>query len=201
VGFRERRKREQENIRQTILEAAEELLVTEGYEGISMRKIAEKIEYSATTIYLYFRDKQELFGYLMERYFAKLDRALAAVSDERDDPITAMKKSIRAYVECGLSNPNYYKTGFITPPEVQKETYLVEGAPGTEIYLSHRALVERCIRLGLFRPMDADLAAQIIWTMNHGIVSLLISNPNFPWVDREQLITQDIESTIEAFRA
>jgi AcrR family transcriptional regulator len=200
MGIKERKEREKENLKQIIIETAHEMLVQEGFENISMRKIAKKIEYSPTTIYLYFKDKRELFGCLMEQFFSKLQVALAAVQDEQDDPITAMKKGIRAYIDCGLQNPNYYKLGFMINPALDKGDYLKSGVPGTNIYLGHRALVEKCIRQGLFRPMDVDLAVQVIWTMNHGITSLLISNPNFPWMDREKLITQDIESTIDAFK-
>ncbi|HBE79697.1 MAG TPA: hypothetical protein DDW65_18260 [Firmicutes bacterium] len=147
------------------------------------------------------KDKRELFGYLMAQYFTKLQGVLAEVYDEKDDPITAMKKGIRAYIDCGLQNPNYYKLGFMINPDLNKGDYLKNGVPGTNVYLGHRALVEKCIRQGCFRSMDVDLATQIIWTMNHGITSLLLSNPNFPWIDREKLITQDILSTIDAFKA
>jgi AcrR family transcriptional regulator len=201
MGITERKKRARENLKQIILEAAQEMLIQEGFENISMRKIAEKIEYSPTTIYLYFKDKRELFGYLMAQYFTKLQGVLAEVYDEKDDPITAMKKGIRAYIDCGLQNPNYYKLGFMINPDIDKGDYLKNGVPGTNVYLGHRALVEKCIRQGCFRSMDVDIATQVIWTMNHGITSLLISNPNFPWIDREKLITQDIESTIDAFKA
>jgi AcrR family transcriptional regulator len=201
MGIKERKERQKENIKQTILEAAQEMLVEEGFENISMRKIAEKIEYSPTTIYLYFKDKQELFGYLMEQYFMELKKALDAAYDKQDDPITSIKKGIRAYIDCGLKNPNYYKLGFMMNPALDKEDYLKNGVAGTDVFMGLRTSVEKSIQQGLFRPMDVDLVTQIVWTMNHGITSLLISNPNFPWVDKEKLIAQDIESTIAAFRA
>lgn len=201
MGIKERKKREKMNLKQIIIETAQEILVQEGFENISIRKIAEKIEYSPTTIYLYFKDKRELSGYLMEHYFTKLKETVAKIYNEQDDPITAMKKGLRAYIDCGLENPNYYKLGFMITPCVNGEEYLVSGVPGSDLYLSHRELVEKCIREGFFKPMDVDLAAQVIWMMNHGITSLLISNPNFPWVDREKLIVQEIESIIEAFKA
>ena len=61
MGVKERREREKESLRQDILDVAREMFATEGYESVSMRKIADKIEYSPTTIYLYFKDKNELF--------------------------------------------------------------------------------------------------------------------------------------------
>ncbi|HEX3044930.1 MAG TPA: TetR/AcrR family transcriptional regulator [Bacillota bacterium] len=201
MGVKERKEREKESLRQAILEVAHEMLVKQGFENISMRKIAEKIEYSPTTIYLYFKDKNDLFGLLMEQYYTKLNQALKQVYDQQDDPVTSMKKGMRVYIECGLENPHYYKLGFMINPEIIKENYLVEGQPGTEAFFSLRRSVKQCIEAGIFRPMDPDLAAQVIWTMNHGITSLLISNPNFPWVDKKLLITESIERTVAGFLA
>ena len=201
MGLKERKERSKENLRQIILNTAQEMFVQEGFGNVSMRKIADKIEYSPTTIYLYFKDKREIFSVLMAQYFTKLQQALDSVYSEKDDLITAMRKGMRTYIKCGLENPNYYKLGFMCTPELSRDAYLNDGVPGTDVFLGHRTLVEKCIREGLFRQMDVDLAAQVIWTMNHGIISLLISNPNFPWVDRELLIDQSIESTIAGFLA
>jgi AcrR family transcriptional regulator len=199
MGIKERHQREKENLRQTILAAAHEMLVQEGYENISMRKLADKIEYSPTTIYLYFKDKRDLVDALMTEFFTRLKVAHAAVYNEKDDPLTRLKKDIRAYITCALANPNYYRLAFMITPSFRKEDYLKPGTPGTDLYLGLRTLVEQCIRKRLFRPVDVDLATQIIWTMNHGITSLLISNPNFPWVNQEKLITEDIARTLAAF--
>ncbi len=199
MGIKERRERERENLRQAILDAAGELFVKEGFENVSVRKIAKKIEYSATTIYIYFKDKSEIFDCLLEDYFTKFDQALAAVYDEHDDPITMMKRGMKVYIECGLKNPNYYRLAFMGNLEISKENYLRDGIPGTKTFFGHRTAVEECIRQGLFRQLDVDLVTQVLWSMNHGITSLLISNPNFPWVDREQLINQSIESTLAGF--
>jgi len=201
MGVKERKQRNKENLRQAILDAAEEMFVKEGFENVSMRKIAEKIEYSPTTIYLYFKDKHDLFLHLLEEYFSKLLQALNSVYNEHDDLITSMKKGMRVYIESGLKNPNHYRLAFLSTPEIKTEKYLVDGLIGTEIFLGLRKSVEECIRQGLFRQMDVDLATQVLWTMNHGITSLLITNPNFPWVDKERLIEQAIESAIESFKA
>jgi AcrR family transcriptional regulator len=72
MGVKERREREKSEIRDKILDAARELFITEGYDGVSMRKVAEKIEYSPTAIYLHFADKQELFHELCHEDFARL---------------------------------------------------------------------------------------------------------------------------------
>ena len=74
MGVQERREREKQGIREEILEAARQLFVTEGYENVSIRKIAEKIEYSPGTIYLYFQDKAEILAQISEETFSRLER-------------------------------------------------------------------------------------------------------------------------------
>jgi AcrR family transcriptional regulator len=202
MGFKERKVREKEILRQAILEAAEAMFVNEGFENVSMRKIADKIEYSPTTIYLYFKDKHDLFHCLLEEHFAELVQTLQSVGNEHDDLICSMKKSMRAYIEFGLKNPNYYKLAFMSNSFINESTekYLMDGSFGTTAFLNLRQFVTECIEKGIFRQLEVDLVAQVLWTMNHGVTSLLISNPNFPWVDKEKLINQAIESAIAGFR-
>jgi AcrR family transcriptional regulator len=66
MGVQERRARQKEGVREEILDAARTLFVKEGYEHVSMRKIAEKVEYAPGTIYLYFRDKAEILDRICE---------------------------------------------------------------------------------------------------------------------------------------
>jgi AcrR family transcriptional regulator len=200
MGISERKARARKDLRQQILETAEELFVREGYEKVTMRKIAGRIEYSPTTIYHHFTDKGELFVCLLEGYHARLLAVMREINSREEDPLAALKRGMRAYAEFGLANPSYYKLAFLNPPEFKAESYLVEGSKGTELFLTLRGSVERCIRQGLFRPMDAGLAAQILWTMNHGVTSLLISNPNFPWADREALIDGVVDCALEGLR-
>src|SRR5258705_12271071 len=99
MGTKQRREREKEALRQEILDAARELFVKEGYENVSMRRIAEKIEYSPTTIYLYFEDKTELFFAICEETFAKLSTKLEAIYRECNDPIECLRRGCRSYVD------------------------------------------------------------------------------------------------------
>jgi hypothetical protein len=118
-----------------------------------------------------------------------------------DAPLVTLRKGMRAYVEFGLENPSFYRLAFMSPPEFKAEAYLSEGSKGTALFRSLRGSVEQCVRLGQFRPIDVDLGAQVLWTMNHGVTSLLITNPNFPWADREALIERVIDCAIDGLRA
>ncbi len=198
MGIQQRRQRQKENLRQAILEAAEELYVTEGFDHVSMRRIAEKIEYSPTTIYLYFKDKAELLSAILEGYNARLYEKLLQVMD-MDHPVSSLKKGMRVYIDFGLDNPGFYRLAFLHTQGFRTEDYLAENSYGAKSYMNLRLHVEACIRDGSFRYMDVDLATQVIWSMNHGMASILITNPNFPWVDKDALISASIEQAVAGF--
>ena len=92
MGIKERREREKENLRRDILDVAREMFATEGYESVSMRKIADKIEYSATTIYLYFKDKNELLYQICEETFEQLGRQIREISEPETDLLVSAQK-------------------------------------------------------------------------------------------------------------
>jgi AcrR family transcriptional regulator len=202
LSIRERKKRHQENLRQAILDAAETLFVRQGFENVSMRKIAARIEYSPTTIYLYFKDKQDIFSCLLEQYFKRLLIIMRDIQKENEDaPIACIEKGMRAYVSFGLEHPNYYKLAFLLTPHIDMNDYQQEGTVGNQVFDTLRANVAACIKKGLFRKADVDMATQVIWSMNHGLTSLLITNPNFPWAEREQLVDAHIACAINGMRA
>ena len=84
MGVKERRNREKVATRDLILDAARELFVSEGYEGVSMRKVAEKIEYSPTAIYVHFADKESLFRELCHQDFARLAQVFQSAALPQD---------------------------------------------------------------------------------------------------------------------
>ncbi len=189
-----RRLRYREELHADILRAASELFVREGYESFSMRKLAEKIGYSHGSIYLYFKNKEQLFDCLVEDSFAQLYQRLQQIEDA--DPVGLLKKAGRAYVDFGLENPNAYEFAFLIRRTDQTRPWRPHAAM---TFL--RGVVERCIREKRFRAVDVDTTCQALWAAVHGITSLLILRPSFPWADRERLIGQVIDSSIDSLLA
>src|SRR6266568_7102211 len=113
MGVRQRRAREKEGLREEILDAARALFVKEGYESVSIRKIADKIEYSPGTIYLYFRDKAEILDKICEQTFAKLIVRMQAIENDNADPLDKLHRAIRTYIQFGLDHPHHYVLTFI----------------------------------------------------------------------------------------
>ena len=124
MGVAERREREREEVRQKILDAARELFMSEGYEKVTMRRIAEAIEYSPTAIYLHFEDKDDLVLALCREDFGRL-LAVFEKAELPRDPVDRIRQLGRAYARFGLENPNHYRFMFMTPrsPEHKPEAH------------------------------------------------------------------------------
>ena len=115
MGTVERREREKKALREDILDAARDLFVEQGYENVSMRKIADRIEYSPTAIYLHFKDKSSLLTSICDETFLKLSAALEGITARgKSDPVELLKKGLHAYVDFGLAHPNHYQLTFLT---------------------------------------------------------------------------------------
>jgi AcrR family transcriptional regulator len=185
VGVIERREREKQELRQQILDTAREMFAAEGYEAVTMRKIAEAIEYSPTAIYLYFKDKEELIHELCQSDFRALAKEFQKIA-QIPDPVERLKKTGRSYVEFGLAYPNHYRLMFMTPhPEPTAAMTADKGNPEQDAYAFLRVIVRECMAAGRFRDeyADVDLIAQVLWAGVHGIVSLWIAKGCDHWVE------------------
>ncbi|MEN3334696.1 MAG: hypothetical protein V7641_4061 [Blastocatellia bacterium] len=201
MGPKTRREREREALREVILDAARELFVEEGFENVSMRRIAEKIEYSPTTIYLYFEDKLSLLYAICEETFAKLAKRMEIIRKEADHPVAALKKGCRAYVEFGLKHPNHYKLTFINHPHHPKDPdWKMEESLGMQAYGHLRAAVEACIEQKMFHATDVEAVTQMFWAAGHGITSLLITMEHFPFVNKNLLIDMTLDTLIDGLK-
>lgn len=203
MGIAERKERAKENLRQEILDAASELFAREGYADVSMRKIAEKIEYSPTTIYLYFKDKNDLLNQICEETFANLIKDWQKIENKTDEPLTALRKSMRAYVEFGLKYPHHYEVTFINPlaDYLGKDEHPFEGSMGQKAFENLATLVAKCMQAGQLKRDDVAKVSQVIWALGHGIVSLLNSHKDFPFIDRETLIEGSIDLIFDGVKA
>ena len=112
MSAKSRREHQKTELRRMILDAARDVFVREGYDHVSMRKLAEKIEYSPGTIYLHFNSKEALLTSLIDESFAKLSQVLEKAVDP-SDPVETLRLGLRAYVDFGLRNPNHYHFAFM----------------------------------------------------------------------------------------
>jgi AcrR family transcriptional regulator len=192
MNAKDRRARQKAELKGMILAAARDIFLRHGEDRISMRQLAGRIEYSPGTIYLHFPSKEALLSALVEESFAKLSGVLRKT--RREDPLESLRLGLKAYVHFGLRHPNHYHFAFMRPPK-----------PGP--YRTHdafeylRECVRRCVEAGCFREVDVETSAQALWAGVHGLTSLLIARPNFPWVRREALIEETIANSIRGLLA
>lgn len=177
MGIKERKNRHKEDLRQRILDAAKKLFLEEGYEATSIRKIAAEIEFSPTTIYLYYDDKaaiayalqQEGFRLMRERF-----EALAMV----DDPFERLKAMGRIYLQFSVENPDFYELMFVMKePMAFIDNYgdgveESEWEEGMAVFDMLVHTVEACQPMGYFVDQDVRVFSFMIWSTVHGLCTL-----------------------------
>jgi AcrR family transcriptional regulator len=186
MGSTQRREREKVELRQLILDTARQLFLEEGFDAVTMRRIADKIEYTPTTIYLHFKDKEALFRELVDDDFRKLGETFSKLV-EISDPLERIDAAGWAYARFALTHPNHYRLMFMSPaaPESDPETNPDRGIPERDAYAFLRWTVQQAIDSGLFREeySDVELASQVLWAGIHGVVSLEIAMGQRQWFD------------------
>src|SRR4051794_19999004 len=177
---RQRRDREKVELRQAILRAAGELLVEVGHERFSLRQVAERVGYSATTIYLHFKDRDDLLFAVVDEAFDDFLSATRAAVARSDDPESRLRELGRVYIRFGLEHPTQYRLMFM-----ERTGYLLGHRPRSEepridSFGILRQTVQAAIDAGVLRPGDAELYSQTLWALVHGVVSLAIGMPLDP---------------------
>ena len=175
MGSKERRERERDGIRTRIVDTARQMFAAGGYEAVTMREIADRIEYSPTAIYFHFKDKDALIRELCDRDFQQLAEKFTSIA-RIADPIEKLRRAGQLYVHFGLENPNQYRTMFMMARP--------SGSAEREVYAFLRSIVAEGVEHGLFRKEldDVDLLAQTVWACVHGVIALHISKSNDPAV-------------------
>jgi AcrR family transcriptional regulator len=183
-----RRKQQQEDLRAKILDAARELFVSEGVEAVSMRKIADKIGYSATTLYNYFEDKEDLLRALCDADFGTLHEGFKKIG-KIAHPIERLRKLGQAYISFAMRNPAQYRFMFMTPRGTRQDDAGVgreieKGNPDEDSYAFVRATVVEGIAARVFRDefQDPDLMAQVVWSAVHGVAALHLIMGEDKWI-------------------
>ena len=188
------RRGEGERLREEILAAAERLLIETGDEGtVSVRAIAEAAGVTPPSIYLHFADKTELLSAVCEARFEEFDRYLEESVAGIGDPLEALWARGRAYVRFGLEHPEHYRILFMTRQGHDTEPQDLSCLPGLPAFSHLVEEVARCMEAGALAPGDPFLTATGLWTAMHGITSLLIARPDFPWPDLDQLLGHVLE--------
>lgn len=179
--------------RAEILTAAERIFVEHGYEGATIRKIADEVGLSSTALYMHFAEKSEILHEICRQAFAALMEANAAILAEAGEPEQRLRRMMRAYVDFGFANPNAYRLVYMTRPiEASAGAQTAALELGGALFRTFEEVVEDAKAAGRLRG-ESRAVAQALWAGGHGVVSLMITKPYFDWVDREVLVTTLLE--------
>jgi AcrR family transcriptional regulator len=183
--------------RAEILEAAERIFVAEGYEGATIRKIADEVGVSSTALYMHFPDKSAILHEICERTFVVLLERNRDIASKPIEAVTRVKMMLEAYMRWGIEHPNAYQLVFSVPPPASA-TWGDDAAADLsgQCYDIFAGVVREIAADGRLRTGTGDSAAQALWMCCHGVVALLAARPNFAWAEREELIRVTLDGLI-----
>lgn len=177
MGIAERKKRDKMERRQAILDAAQHLFIEQGFEKVSMRNIADAIEYSPATIYLYFKDKNELLFALQNQAFGRLAQEFESVFTIQH-PAERLSAIGHKYLAFAFEHPELFELMFVMNGPMEAVQARGEAQP----WASGRAAFDRVVRVmqdgidaGVFHSSDAEAAAMMVWAQVHGLAALFLS--------------------------
>ena len=169
-----RKERQKEELRTKILEVAKALFIERGFEETSIRLIAERIEYSPTTIYLHFKDKDDIFYALHQEGFILLNQYFKVLQNV-EDPFERLKAITRAYIDFALENREFYDLMFISRSPINALTKDDDKwEEGNKAFGALIGTVIECQQKGYFKGMDPEVLSFTCWSMVHGICALEI---------------------------
>jgi len=208
MGIAERKEREKMEMRDRIVEAATLMFLEDGYEKTSIRNIADKIEYSPATIYLYFKDKDELFFAIHNIGFQLLLKETEKAHKIKN-PLKRLHDIGVIYIEFALNNPEYYDLMFImrSPMNALKEKHGDEQCwtYGETVFGILVATVQECIDQKLIKSKDATITSMYTWSMVHGLVSLKIRERfkvmDLPDDQIRKMLLQSLDEVINNMKA
>lgn len=206
MGIKERKERHKEDLKQQILDAAKVLFLKHGYEATSIRKIASVIEFSPTTIYLYYKDKKDIM-YALQKEGFKLLRTRFMTLFNVDDPFERLKAMGRTYMQFALENNEFYELMFVIKEPL---TYFddVCGADkewddGIDAFNVLVQTIENCQEKGFFKQQQVNVFSMLIWSTMHGLCTLSLHG-HMDHVLKHHLVSiadmeQVMEETFEGF--
>ena len=173
-------------MRSLILDAAKKIFLQKGYHLTSMRNIAQEIEYSAGTIYLYFKEKDEIFHALHETGFHKLLQKMAPLQHVAD-PFERLKAMGKVYMEFARENKDLYDLMFIMNAPIHHEVDKEKWAAGDNALNHLKVVIKDCMDQGRFKGKDVDYLSFTIWAAMHGMCALFCRDRCSAYPENEPL--------------
>lgn len=188
-----------EQLREEILAAAEQMLIeTKDESALSIRAIAAAVGVTPPSIYLHFADRNDLVFAVCERQAEQIDHVMEHAAKEGTDAWDRIRRRGLAFLHWGLQNPEHYRILMMSRPDATPERFVDQRLADA----SGLNAVAEDIRLaaadGLFAEVDDPVKeAELFWMVIHGMVSMLISKPDFPFGSPDDLYASMCELVLQ----
>lgn len=179
-----------------ILAAAERIFAEFGYQGATIRKIADEVGVSSTALYMHFREKSEILLEICEQAFAQLIEATSTIAERGGPPEARVREMLDAYMRFAMEHPNAYRLIFLQTLDGDDGADGVAQRLGSELFERFKASVAEIAEQGRLKK-DPDTAAQLLWCGAHGVVALLITKPGFDWAPQAALTQGMLDALFE----
>lgn len=187
-------------LKKEIVEAARQVLLSDGYRNFSLRKIARTIDVSATSIYLHFENKDDLVHTLIEEAIQRLNSRLEKVIATGTDPIERLEALAREYVDFALNYPREYQVIYLVSSDEMtrypKEKFR-KARKGYELVIK---VLQQGVEAGLIAEDQPRLAAYTFWAQLHGVMSVVLSKRLDTRIDQQEFIEEAIEHIIDGYQ-
>lgn len=182
-----------------ILDESRKLLIKEGFSRLSMRRIAKKVGVSATSIYLHFKNKDELLLTLIDQSIDKLIHTLEKAITAGTDPIQKLEMAGRGYLNFAISHPQEYEIIFLVRPEEMPKYPQQKFQNIRRGYELMAGIIEEGVEKDFIEEENPLLAAYTIWSQLHGAVSVILNERLDTRIDREKFLEHALEHSIDGF--
>ncbi|MBO6525304.1 MAG: TetR/AcrR family transcriptional regulator [Balneolaceae bacterium] len=190
---------EELSLREKILDTSRHFLFTKGYSSLSMRKIAKEIGVSATSIYLYFENKDHLVHTLIEESVEELSRAIEQSAAQKISTIDKFEAIIRAYVEFAMSYSEKYQVIYVMLSSEMSRYPKEKFRKARRGYALLESVIKKGIEEGLMELDEPQIAAYSIWAQLHGVISVVLNQRLDSKIDRNKFIEESIEHIVQGF--
>ncbi|WP_069130144.1 TetR/AcrR family transcriptional regulator [Rhodohalobacter halophilus] len=187
------------SLREEILDVSKELLLKHGFSKMSMRKIAKKANVTATSIYLHFKNKDDLLLALVEESIAKLNLVLRNSLDESVSPVAQLESLADAYVDYALENPQEYEIIYMVRPEEMPKYPREKFQQVRQIYELLAGIIRKGQEQQLFDVEDPLVSAYTLWAQIHGVVSVILGKRLDTRIPNERFLSLAKDHIIQGF--
>ncbi len=188
-------------LRLRIIDAARTMFLEQGFEKVSMRKVAAQAGLNPTTLYHYFHNKRHILHFLWEELFQRLSDCCMAAIAGVDDPLERIRVILTQYIKYWVANPDHYRVIFMiedlssTPDEDMNGLAVMSGM---EAYQALVRAIDDARQRGMIQGDDTELIWQALLTQAQGIVTCLITVREIPWRPVDALIEQSIGTSLKS---